>query len=101
MCPDYPVLSYTVVLEDADGAQRAMVTGNSTNIRVDGLAEDMGYAYHIRAANQLGNSDDSSPVGFCKCDTVDPHISEPQLSNYLPDYPNSLLNEIHRIITAL
>ena len=66
MCPDYPVLSYTVVLEDAGGAQRAMVTGNSTDIRVDGLAEDMGYTYHIRAANQFGNSDDSSPVEICE-----------------------------------
>ena len=66
VCPDYPVLSYTVVLEDAGGAQRTMVTGNSTDINIDGLAEDMGYTYHIRAANQFGNSNDSSPVKLCK-----------------------------------
>ena len=66
VCPDYPVLSYTVVLENAGDAQRATVTGNHTNIRIDGLAEDLNFTYYIRAANQFGNSSTSSPVKFCK-----------------------------------
>ena len=67
MCPAYPVLNYTVTLEDDSGAQRAMVTVDSgMNIIIDGLVQDVRYTYHIRAANQFGNSDDSSPVEICK-----------------------------------
>ena len=66
MCPDYPVLSYTVVVEDAGGAEIALVTTNTTNISIDGLAEDMRYTYHIIATNQFGNSSDSNPVDICK-----------------------------------
>ena len=67
MCPDYPVLSYTVVLENADGVQVGLVVANnSTNISVDGLAQDMSFTYHIRARNQFGSSDDSNLVDFGK-----------------------------------
>ena len=66
MCPDYPVLSYTVVMEDDGGSPIEQVTDSSTTISISGLTEDLSYSYHIIGSNQFGNSRESAPVQFCK-----------------------------------
>ena len=59
------MLNYTLVLEDADGAQTNVTMGNR-NLRIDGLEDNKGFMYHIRVANRLGYSGDSSPVEICE-----------------------------------
>ena len=66
MCPDYPVTSYTVVVEDSDGAQ-IKITSNSSEISVANLTEDSSYKYHVIPTNQFGDGIPSTPFEFRKC----------------------------------
>ena len=67
LCPDYPVTSYSLVLEDSDGNQTVYVpedsqTDDLVNIVVEDLREDTIYHFYILAENQFGNSSGFVPI---------------------------------------
>ena len=43
MCLDYPVTSYTVVVEDSGGVEVARITDNRTQISIGNLTADLSY----------------------------------------------------------
>ena len=67
-CPDYPPLSYTLVVEDAGGVagQTVPASGSVISITVGNLMEDTHYLYYVVATNQIGNSSKSASVEICE-----------------------------------
>ena len=64
MCPDYPVTSYTVVVEDSSGVEVARITDNHTQISIGNLTADLSYTYYIIPMNQFGDGMASTPLTF-------------------------------------
>ena len=70
MCPEYPVLNYTLVVVNSEGGittQISQAPGDVVNIAISGLREDTCYIYQVLATNQFGNSNPSISVEVCKC----------------------------------
>lgn len=64
-CPDYPVMTYTLVLEDSQGnrSESSLSRNGSTHnvVVTDELMENSQYTYFIMATNVIGSSQ-SAPV---------------------------------------
>ena len=70
MCPDYPVIRYTVIVEagcsgDAQNMSIIHDMGNSTEISIV-LMENMCFEYHIIPTNQFGDGEGSPWMTICK-----------------------------------
>ena len=59
-CPDYPVMKYTLVLEDSEGNRNETSLSLAGNVSISGLMENVCYIYYIVAVNSVGNSTSSS-----------------------------------------
>lgn len=70
-CPDYLVLTYTLVLEDSEGnrlTQLEPITGMTTiaSATFTGLMENLRYRYYSISNNQFGGNHESAPVEIGK-----------------------------------
>ena len=59
-CPEYPVMKYTLVLEDSEGDRNETSLSLTGNVSISGLMENVCYTYYIVAVNSVGNSTSSS-----------------------------------------
>ena len=59
-CPAYPVMNYTLVLEDFEGNRNEMSLSLTGSGSISGLMENIRYTYYIVAINSIGNSTSSS-----------------------------------------
>jgi hypothetical protein len=63
-CPEYPVLSYTYLVENA--TTLINITEAARDVTIDGLRENSRYHYQILASNQFGYSPPATPVEIGK-----------------------------------
>lgn len=71
ICPEYPVHSYTLVVEDSEGnmtthTSQATDHMDTVTITVSGLRKNSRYSYYVLATNQFGDSNPSTPVSVGK-----------------------------------
>ena len=67
MCPDYPVVSYTVSVGIKGSTENiTTLTSDVTNVSTFTLLQDSRYVYTLVLANEFGNSSRSAPVEISK-----------------------------------
>ena len=61
LCPEFPILSYTVVVEDMYRNRTVYISSATMDVSI-ALLEDMHYSFFVVVTNQFGNSSGSTPV---------------------------------------